>query len=140
VGQASAIQVLIAVDTNVLVRLITWDDQQQAEQAQTLVDAGPVFVSLVALLETEWVLRSSHGFDREDVASALLSLFALPNIIVEQSTLARWAVECHGRGADLGDALLLASAREAEEFATFDKRLPKKLSAGSPVTIRLIDR
>jgi predicted nucleic-acid-binding protein len=140
VGRAGTIQVLIAVDTNIIVRLITWDDPLQAEQAQSLVTAEPVFVSLLALLETEWVLRSSHGFSRQDIADAFLALFALPNITVEQPALARWAVESHADGADLGDALLLVSAREATEFVTFDKRLPKKLGPGSPVAIKVLER
>ena len=115
---------MIALDTNILVRIITWDDPGQAKQAQALLANNLSFISLLALLETEWVLRSSHGYSRNGIADALFALFALPNIIVEQVALARWAVERYAQGADLGDALLLISARDCSEFATFDKRLP----------------
>jgi len=67
---------MLGVDTNVLVRYLIRDDQSQYEKARRLIErevskGEPVLVSMLVLLETEWVLRSryelakgrdSHGF------------------------------------------------------------------------------
>jgi predicted nucleic-acid-binding protein len=67
---------MLGIDTNVVVRLVISDDAEQTRRARKLVDQAlsrdePVLVSLLVLLESEWVLRSRYGFDRE----ALLSIF-----------------------------------------------------------------
>src|SRR6202161_2485672 len=67
---------MLGIDTNVVVRLIISDDAEQTRRARKLVEQAlshdePVLVSLLVLLESEWVLRSRYGFNRE----ALLSIF-----------------------------------------------------------------
>ena len=54
---------MIGLDTNVLVRFLVRDDEDQFERARKLIrrqaqDGQPVRISLLVLLETEWVLRS----------------------------------------------------------------------------------
>ncbi len=51
---------MVAVDTNVLVRLVTNDHPAQAARAAAVFRAGPVFISKSVLLEAEWVLRYSY--------------------------------------------------------------------------------
>ena len=67
-----------AIDTNVVVRYLTGDDPVQAPKARAAVDAGPVFASTTALLESEWVLRSVYGFSAIEVAQALRDFAGLP--------------------------------------------------------------
>jgi predicted nucleic-acid-binding protein len=67
---------MLGIDTNVVIRLVISDDAEQTRRARKLVDQAldrdePVLVSLLVLLESEWVLRSRYGFNRE----ALLSIF-----------------------------------------------------------------
>jgi len=67
---------MIGIDTNVVVRLVVADDADQTRRARQLIDQAlgrgePVLVSLLVLLESEWVLRSCYGFGRE----ALLGIF-----------------------------------------------------------------
>ena len=57
---------MIAVDTNVLVRLLTGDDLKQAAAARSLFAAGPIWIAKTVLLETAWVLRSLYGFEESD--------------------------------------------------------------------------
>jgi predicted nucleic acid-binding protein len=57
---------MLGVDTNVLVRYLAGDDRSKYERARRLIhreeDIGePVLVSLLVLLEMEWVLRSRYG-------------------------------------------------------------------------------
>src|SRR3954468_18201974 len=63
---------MLGIDTNVVVRLLVSDDAEQTRRARKLVDQAvsrdePVLVSLPVLVETEWVLRSRYGFNRETV-------------------------------------------------------------------------
>src|SRR6202041_2899059 len=67
---------MLGIDTNVVIRLVISDDAEQTRRARKLVDQAigrdePVLASLLVLLESEWVLRSRYGFNRE----ALLSIF-----------------------------------------------------------------
>lgn len=54
---------MIAVDTNVLVRLLTADDPKQLAAARSLFASDPIWVAKTVLLETGWVLRSLYGFE-----------------------------------------------------------------------------
>jgi predicted nucleic-acid-binding protein len=63
---------MLGVDTNVLVRYLIRDDQSQFEKARRLIDREvaqgvPVLVSLLVLLETEWVLRSRYELSKSDI-------------------------------------------------------------------------
>ena len=67
---------MIALDTNVLVRLVLRDDDAQAERARQLFDAHAdvdesLFVSDVVLAEFAWVLRSRYELPSAAIATAL---------------------------------------------------------------------
>jgi predicted nucleic-acid-binding protein len=65
---------MLGIDTNVDMRLLVSDDAEQTRRKlieQSLGREEPVLVSLLVLMESEWVLRSSYGF-RQD---AILSMF-----------------------------------------------------------------
>jgi predicted nucleic acid-binding protein len=123
---------VIAVDTNVVVRLLTGDDPDQAARARALFEAETVWLPKTVMLEAEWVLRRLYSFGRRQVAEALTALAALPNARCEDEAAIvdalRWAAE----GLDFADAVHLASARTARRFATFDADLVKR--AGSAAT------
>ena len=53
---------MIAVDTNILVRLLTEDDPKQTTAARSVFAAGPIWIAKTVLLETGWVLRSHYRF------------------------------------------------------------------------------
>jgi len=65
---------MIAVDTNMLVRLLAGDDVKQAATARSLFAAGPIWIAKAVLLETEWVLRSLYGFEESAVRDAFTRL------------------------------------------------------------------
>jgi len=120
---------LRALDTNVIVRVLTRDDPAQAAIAADAMREGPVFVPLTVMLETEWVLRYTYGFPRERIADALEHLLALDQATVERADVARQALEWHRQGLDLADALHLASSSDASEFVTFDRGFAREAKA-----------
>jgi predicted nucleic-acid-binding protein len=92
---------LKAVDSNVLLRLITADDPPQEAIARALIAEHDIFVSLTSVLETEWVLRSFYRWSRDADRDALGSLDGFENIQLERADQLLWAVERMRRGGRL---------------------------------------
>jgi predicted nucleic-acid-binding protein len=121
---------VIAVDTNVVVRLIVADDAVQGQRAARLfAQASEIFVAGTVLLETAWVLQSAYGFPRDQVAEALRRFAGLPNVLVEDAEQMAAALELAQSGMDVADALHLAACPEAAPFYTFDRRLVRHAQA-----------
>ncbi len=117
---------MIAVDTNVLVRFLTWDDPEQAAQAKALLGGQDVFAPKTVLLETEWVLRSLYGLSASQIAAALRGVVGLPRLHCEDPDAVVMALGYFEQGLDFADALHLSSARATLKFATFDQRFRKR--------------
>ena len=123
---------MIAIDTNILVRLLTRDDYAQAKRAAALFEHEEIFVAKTVLLETEWVLRFSYELNKPVILKALKSAVGLPRVTVEDSPAVAEALDLFEAGVDFADALHLASGRAAVQFATFDERLKKRADASAP--------
>ena len=117
---------MIAVDTNVLVRLLTEDDPKQAAQARSLFIAEVVWISKTVLLETQWVLHSLYGFQDSAIAVAFGRLIGLRNVQVEdeQSLAAALALTRHG--IEFADAMHLSSRPPDAVFVSFDRSLIRR--------------
>jgi predicted nucleic-acid-binding protein len=129
---------MIAIDTNIVVRLIVVDDPNQAERAKTLIDAGPVLVPMTVILETGWVLRTQYGFSTERVVTSLRALLGLAHIAVEDPWLIDRAFDWILDGLDFADALHLAQADPQDGLATFDRGLARVGSRLTDIPIRLL--
>jgi predicted nucleic-acid-binding protein len=117
--------VMLAVDTNVLVRYLTGDDPAQARRARLLIENGQVFVGATVLLETEWVLRSVYGLSTPQIVTTLLAFAGLPNVILEDASHVALALGWAADGMDFADALHVARASACKAFVTFDERCVK---------------
>jgi predicted nucleic acid-binding protein len=115
---------MLAIDTNIIVRLLTNDDPEQAARAKRLFGEAEVFVATTVLLETEWVLRGAYGLEKRDILAALRAFAGLANVRLEDPARAEAALTLAEGGLDFADALHLAAA-EGLAFVTFDKRLAK---------------
>lgn len=116
---------MIAVDTNVVVRVLTNDDPTQARRALRRMRTETVWVSRTVVLETEWVLRYAYALDTEAVASALTALLGVPSIEVEDRAAVLQAIAWHVAGMDFADALHLAASGTSSAFVSFDRALAK---------------
>jgi predicted nucleic-acid-binding protein len=121
----------IAVDTNVLVRILVQDPTAPAQcvAARRLVAdataAGePLLVSLCALLETEWVLRSRYKVNRQEMTAAFIAMLETPGIEFEHDATVEEALFLLDQfpSADFADCLLLARTTHLgrSRFVTFD--------------------
>ena len=127
---------MIAVDTNVVVRLLVGDDPEQARRATALFAREPeIFIAKTVILETVWVLHGVYGFSRSEVAEAVQRLAGLPNVAVEDPEQLARALDHLGRGIDFADALHLAASPDGARFRTFDARLIRRgAEQGLPVS------
>lgn len=129
---------MIAVDTNVIVRLITADDDQQLALALDLVSREDVYVSLTVLIETEWVLRSRFGYSRDAIYTALTALPLLLKLHVEAPNDVEWALARYALGGELADYLHIAAARAIGRFASFEKKLVRRAGLDAPASVEFI--
>ena len=119
---------MIAVDTNIIVRVLTGDDMAQARRAVKLLEKDDIFIPKTVILETEWVLRHAYGIDADTIVTGFHKLFGLPNVTVEDSWAILQALNWHKEGLDFADALHMASSLKSLHFVTFDKKLVRKSS------------
>ena len=127
---------MLSVDTNVIVRYLTWDDPVESERATALIEGQEVHVCTTVLLETEWVLRRGYRFSRERVIAALTAFAGLPRVTLEDPALTAKALDWRRRGMDFADALHLARAQGCEAFVSFDQRFAAVANALSEVKVR----
>jgi predicted nucleic-acid-binding protein len=121
---------VIAVDTNVLVRLLVNDsaDQAQIEVAKNLLRAaGQVYVPQIVQVEMVWVLETAYYFDKKAILQVLQHLSEHPCFILQHLELFIIATnDYHHSHADFSDCLILAeSCHQAYQLATFDRKLGK---------------
>jgi predicted nucleic-acid-binding protein len=114
---------MLAVDTNVVVRYLARDDARQTPVAEEMLRTEQILILKTVLLETEWVLRYSYGFDRDLIVAALRGLAGLPTVRLQDDVFVAQALDWFEGGMDFADALHLATSREASSFVTFDRKL-----------------
>jgi predicted nucleic-acid-binding protein len=115
-----------ALDTSVVVRVLTGDDPAQTRAAVRALRGRRLWLSRSVLLECEWVLRYSYGLERAAIHAAFSRLLGYPQLEVEEPESVVQALEWYAHGLDFADALHLASASRAEGFLTFDARLARR--------------
>jgi len=127
---------VLAIDTNVIVRLVVDDDHEQFVRTNRMIADHPVFVSNTVLLECEWVLRSAYGLEPSDFVEAVRDFAGLPNVTFEDPKLAATALDWHEKGMDFADALHLGRANGYEAFVSFDKGLAKAAVKSGAMHVR----
>jgi predicted nucleic-acid-binding protein len=119
---------MVAVDTNVLVRLITRDDAKQVAAAERAVVKG-AWVSHLVLAETTWVLSAAYSLSAAKIAVAIEMLLNHRGLAVQDPDVVAGALENFRAKPAIGfsDCLVLEIARKAGHLplATFDKALSR---------------
>ena len=121
---------MLGLDTNVLIRFLVADDPAQFGRAQKLIrresnNGEPVFISLLVLLETEWVLRSRYSLDKSEVSAALAGLLESNELRVEDESSVEEALHLwNDSSAEFADCLIGARHRAlgCHATATFDTK------------------
>ena len=126
----------IAVDTNVLVRFLTWDDEVQASRAaKAMAEADMVVVPTVVLCEVVWVLRRAYRYSGSEVAKILHRLADSREIEIDRPATEAGLALLEA-GGDFADGVILFEAKRnrCDHLVTFDRALHRH-SAGSDVLL-----
>jgi predicted nucleic-acid-binding protein len=117
-----------AVDTNVLVRLVTRDDRKQVTAAEAFVSKG-AWVSTLVLVEATWVLTAVYELTHGEISTAIDMLLHHRDLTIQESDSVAAALEQYRKRPALGfaDCLILETARKAGHLplGTFDRILSK---------------
>jgi len=131
---------MFALDTNVLVRFLVADDEVQSARAAKLVsrairDGDRLFVSDVVLCEVVWVLRTSYGVGRAEIAEVLQRLLKAGHLTFAGSDALKRAAEAFARGkGDFADYVIREQALAAgcDRVVTFDRALLREDHFAAP--------
>jgi predicted nucleic-acid-binding protein len=121
---------MIALDTNILLRFLVQDDAAQGALATQIMEneltqEEPGYVTVVALLELDWVLRTQYEFSSAIAIDAIKGLMSSPNLVFENADAVELALDFeHG---DLADNILhrVAQSKGCSKTVTFDKRFAR---------------
>jgi predicted nucleic-acid-binding protein len=121
------------LDASVLMRCVVEDDAAQFGAANQIVsrcvgEGATLFVPVTVVPELEWVLRSSYGFEKDDVLLTLSSLFAAAELSFELECALQVALPLFREDSpDFADCLHVALTTQAREQLpwTFDKGAAK---------------
>ena len=128
----------ISVDTNVLLRLVVDQDATQRPLAvETLRSAELVAVSMSALCEVVWVMKSRYKIAKPDVAEAIRLIADIPNVALDRPALDA-GLKMLDAGGDFADGVIAYDGQwlGGETFVSFDKQAVKLLQgAGSEAAL-----
>jgi len=124
---------VLGLDTNVLVRFLLNDDEKQSEIARdrikmAVVSGTPLRISLLTILETEWVLRSYGKCDKETILETMKCLLESRDVQIEQEeTLEQALYYYRNYTADFADCLMVSRYQRTgcEAMLTFDEKAAK---------------
>jgi predicted nucleic-acid-binding protein len=122
-----------AIDTNVLIRFITKDDDQQAQSVYRLFknaeeNQEKFFIPLLVVLEVIWVLESCYDAVNDEIMAAFSDLLLLPVLQFEsEAMLKNFLDSARDTPFDLSDLLIAHSAHafDCQSTLTFDKKAAK---------------
>ena len=117
----------IAVDTNILIRIIALDDEPRVKKSIALIESyGPreIFVCHGVLIETYFVLTKKYGLSKESVLNSFEELLKVSQFCFEYETSVRLAISKCAKGFTFNDALFgeIGASRNLKTY-TFDKEL-----------------
>jgi predicted nucleic-acid-binding protein len=121
---------VIGLDTNILVRYLAQDDPTQSPAATAIIERrlteqNPGFVSIVAMVETVWVLARAYRFTTQEIAAAVERMLQADTFVVENEQEVFTAMIALGEGhGSFADAIIAGLGAKAgcSYTLTFDQK------------------
>jgi predicted nucleic-acid-binding protein len=121
---------MIGLDTNLLVRYLAQDHPDQSRQAtdvieRRLTEENPGFISIVAMVETVWVLDRAYGLGTLEIAKAVERLLQADTLVVENEQEVFTAmIALKERKGSFADAVIVALGASAgcSHTLSFDRK------------------
>ena len=123
---------MIALDTNVLVRMLIEDDEKQTRKVKKLIESvekkdQQIIILNEVLIETVWVLESVYECTREEIYRFLETLMRTSIFVFSEPQVMRNAIYQFKKGGDFADLVIVMQAlyHHAKKIFSFDKKLQK---------------
>ena len=130
---------MIALDTNVLLRLVVKDDTDAYRKIKNMVQKldqnNAAFISVIVIVEFVWVLTSTYKTNKNDIVGILNDLIIIEGFVVENASCVRDAIDNYKKGnADFSDYLIhaIAAKNGCDTVKTFDKKALKSKGFSKP--------
>lgn len=117
---------MVAVDTNVLVRLLTGDQPVQYKANRALFATQAIFIPDTVILATEWVLRAAYELESAAICEAFHCVFGHANVTLGNAPMIARVIDWHEAGLDFADAFHLALSQDHDAIKTFDATFIKR--------------
>ena len=127
---------MIGVDTNLIVRLLTGDDEKRFRKAEHLFATEQIYIADTVLLETEWVLRFAYKFKPDAIHKALTRLLGLANVHNNNPENLYKALQLYEQGLDFADAIHLIANIRQDAFCTFDQAFIRRAKGLTDCPVR----
>jgi len=121
---------MIGLDTNILVRYLAQDDPVQSAKASDILERrltlrNPGYVSVIAMVETVWVLDRAYGLPAQEIAAAVERMLQVEVLVIEneQEVFRAMVALKQGHGS-FADALIagLGARAGCTRTLTFDRK------------------
>ena len=125
---------MIALDTNILLRLVLQDDKEQgkavARLLQTISEENPAYISIIVMVELYWVLQNKPGHSRKSAAFIIGKILDTKEFEIEHEEIILGefgAVDF--TKVDLADWLICICGQVAgcSHTVTFDRKAARKI-------------
>ena len=121
---------MIGLASNILVRYLAQDHPVQSAKAteiieRRLTEENPGFVSVVAMVETVWVLDRAYGLGSDEIAVAIERTLQIDALVVEKEQEVFTAmIALKQRKGSFADAIILALGARVgcSHTLTFDRK------------------
>jgi predicted nucleic-acid-binding protein len=127
----------IAVDTNVLVRYLTWDDEAQAEAAARVIEGGEtVAIPAIVLCELAWVLKRAYRYRTDEISDAIRRIVTSRDVDVDRHA-AEAGLRMLARNGDFADGIVQTEAARTRcsNVVTFDRDFARLLGPDNAVLL-----
>ncbi len=124
---------MIGVDTNILVRYFTGDDEEQAQIVEKIIEnyansPNSLFINNIVLCELVWVLERGYKYSKEQVGLVINQMLSTEEFAFEKPELLQLALNQYIQDKlDYSDALigLINKSSGCLETLTFDQDAAK---------------
>jgi predicted nucleic-acid-binding protein len=120
----------VTADTNILVRAVVRDDEDQALIASRILkDATVLAVSSACLCEMAWVLRTVYRLGKREIADAIQALLNAANVEMDVPAVEA-GLDVHEAGGDFADGVIGYEGRAlgGDIFVSFDQDAVKLMA------------
>ena len=120
---------MIAIDTNILIRYITQDDELQSKAVERLLakydgETQSIFINNIVLCELVWVLDRGYKYSKEQITSTMRIIFSTTEFAFEHHNILWLTLEDYEHNkADFADCLIarINNNHGFKKTYTFDK-------------------